>query len=95
MADLDKILESFPDLQTEDFPLHDIMNLPGMSPDSVIPYHLYLTTNKRLPEERKEKVREIIQRIRFNADYYNKRNMAYLNRDFDETYAREYENQDK
>ena len=93
MADLDKILDSLPDLQTEDVPLQDIMNIPGMTADSVLPYHLYLTHNPRLPEERKEKVREIINRIKYNTDYYNKRNIAYLERDFNDTYKNDYEQQ--
>jgi hypothetical protein len=58
------------------------MAIPGMSPDSALPYHMYLTYNPRLPEERKDKVRQIIDRIRFNTDYVNKYNLAYLERDF-------------
>jgi len=58
------------------------MNIPGMAQDTVLPYHLYLTYNSRLPECRKEKVRHIIERIRFNQDYINRRNLEYIERDF-------------
>jgi len=80
--DLDTILDSLPDHQFEDVPLNNILAIPGMSPDTALPYHMYLTYNPRLPEDRKEKVRQIIDRIRFNHDYINKYNLQYLERDF-------------
>ena len=82
MADLDAILDTIPDRSCEDVSLEDIMNIPGMAKDTVLPYHLYLSYNPRLPECRKEKVRHIIERIRFNVDYINRRNLEYLERDF-------------
>jgi hypothetical protein len=91
MDDLDLIIESLPDYNTETVPLQDIFAIPGMTQDSALPYHLYLTMNPKLPEDRKEKIRQIIDRIKFNTDYINRRNLAFLERDFAVAHASESE----
>lgn len=84
LEELDSILNSIPPaVEKENFVSFDEIQAidPMFHKENPATYHLYLTYNGNiLSDEEKEKVREIIHRLKCRQSMINKRNLEYMNR---------------
>lgn len=82
MSQFDEILNDIPVFDSEMITLDDIMKIhPSLDLQNPLLYHLYLTyNNNKIKDIEREKIRTIIERLKYNQQAINKYNMEYMNR---------------